>query len=58
LDRIVIDECYIVLDSKLDFQLKIKKAGALMLERGVQMVYLTATLLLVDEAEFIDIIKV
>lgn len=29
-----------------------------MLERGVQMIYLTATLSLADEAEFMDIIKV
>ena len=58
LDRIVVDECYTVLDSKPDFQLNIRKAGALMLERGVQMVYLTATLSLSDEAEFLDIMKV
>ena len=58
LDRIVIDECYTVLDSKPDFRPNMRKAGALMLERGVQMIYLTATLSPNDEAEFLDIMKV
>ena len=47
-----------MLDSKPDFQLNIKKAGALILEREVQIVYLIATLSLNDKAEFLDIIKV
>jgi len=58
LDRIVIDECHTVLDSKPDFRPNMRKAGALMLERGVQMIYLTATLSPNDEAEFLDIMKV
>ena len=58
MDRIVIDECHTVLDSKPDFRPKMRGAGALMFERGVQMIYLTATLSPADEAEFIDIIKV
>ena len=54
----VIDECYTVLDSKLDFQLEMRKVGAMMMERGVQMVYLTATLSPSKEDEFMDIMKV
>lgn len=58
MDQIVVNECYTVLDSKLDFRLNIRKAGVLMIERVVQIVYLTATLSLNDKAEFLDIIKV
>jgi len=58
LDRIVIDECHTVLDSQPDFQLKMRNAGALMMDRAVQIVYLTATLSLADEAEFMEIMKV
>jgi len=58
LDRIVIDECHTVLDSQPDFRPKMRKAGGLMMDRGVQMIYLTATLSPADEAEFIEIVKV
>jgi RecQ family ATP-dependent DNA helicase len=58
LDRIVIDECHTVLDSKPDFRPEMRKAGAVMMDRGVQMVYLTATLSPSKEAEFLDIMKV
>ena len=58
MDRIVINKCHIVLDSQPDFQLKIRKMGGLIIDRGVQMIYLTATLLLADKAEFIEIVKV
>jgi hypothetical protein len=58
LDRIVIDECHTVLDSRPDFRPEMRKAGAMMIDRGVQMVYLTATLSPADEAEFLDIMKV
>jgi superfamily II DNA helicase RecQ len=58
LDRVVIDECHTVLDSKLDFRPEMRKAGAVMMERGVQMVYLTATLSPSKEDEFMDIMKV
>jgi superfamily II DNA helicase RecQ len=54
----VIDECYTVLDSRPDFQPKMKDAGAVMVKRGVQMVYLTATLCPNEEEEFMQIIKV
>ena len=52
MDRIVFDECYTVLDSRLDFRPKIKEAGAVMVKQGVQMVYLTATLCPNKEEEF------
>jgi superfamily II DNA helicase RecQ len=58
LDRIVIDECHTVLDSKPDFRPEMRKAGAVMMDRAVQMVYLTATLSPSKEAEFLDIMKV
>ena len=47
-----------MLDSKLDFQLEMRKLGVVIMEWGVQMVYLTAMLSLFKEDEFIDIIKV
>jgi len=58
LDRIVIDECHTVLDSRPDFRPKMKEAGAVMVKRGVQMVYLTATLRPSEEQEFMQIMKV
>lgn len=58
MDRIVIDECHIVLDSHPDFWPKMRNTRALMIERGIQMIYLTATLSPNDEAEFIGIMKV
>ncbi|KAH7418917.1 P-loop containing nucleoside triphosphate hydrolase protein, partial [Cadophora sp. MPI-SDFR-AT-0126] len=45
LDRFVFDECHTVLDSTPEFRPKMRRLGELV-ERGVQMVYLTATLLL------------
>lgn len=51
LDRIVVDECHVVLDGKKDFRPMLRKLGDLAL-RGIQMVYLTATLPPRDEAEF------
>jgi superfamily II DNA helicase RecQ len=58
LDRIVINKCHTVLDSSPDFRPKIKEARAVMVQRGVQMVYLTATLSPNSEREFIQIMKV
>jgi superfamily II DNA helicase RecQ len=58
LDRIVFDECHTVLDSCLDFRPKMREAGAVIVKRGVQMVYLTATLCPNKEEEFKQIIKV
>jgi hypothetical protein len=47
-----------VLDSCSDFWSEIRKARVLMIDRRVQMVYLTAMLSSADKAEFLDIIKV
>jgi RecQ family ATP-dependent DNA helicase len=58
LDRVVIDECHTVLNSRPDFRPKMKEAGAIMVKRGVQMVYLTATLRPSEEQEFMRIMKV
>lgn len=58
LDWVVIDECHTVLDSRPDFQPKMKEAGAVIVQRGVQIVYLTATLSPNDKQEFVEIIKV
>ena len=44
LDRIVIDECHTVLDASADFRPRMREIGRAMAARGVQMVYLTATL--------------
>lgn len=58
LDRIVIDECHTILDSRPDFRPKMKEAGGVLVKRGVQMVYLTATLCPGEEQEFMQIMKV
>jgi 16S rRNA C967 or C1407 C5-methylase (RsmB/RsmF family) len=58
LDRVVIDKYHTVLDSRPDFQLKMKDARAVIVKQGVQIVYLTATLCPNEEEEFIQIIKV
>jgi superfamily II DNA helicase RecQ len=58
LDRVVFEECHTMMDSQPDFRPKMKKAGELMMERGVQLVYLTATLPPADESEFFNIMKV
>ena len=51
LDRIVIDECHTILDGTPKFRPKLRQLGELAL-KGVQMVYLTATLPPRDEDEF------
>jgi hypothetical protein len=48
----VFNKCYTVLDSCLDFQPKIREAGAVIVKQGVQLVYLTATLCSNKEEEF------
>ena len=56
--RIVFDETHTVLDSRPDFRPKMREAGAVIVKRGVQMVYLTATLCPNEEEEFKQIMKV
>ncbi|KAH9203199.1 P-loop containing nucleoside triphosphate hydrolase protein [Leptodontidium sp. 2 PMI_412] len=57
LDRFVFDECHTVLDSTPEFRPKMRRLGELV-ERGVQMVYLTATLPPHAEPEFMNIMKI
>ena len=57
LDRIVIDECHTVLQSRPDFRPKMREAGAVLKERGKQMIFLTATLSPANEGEFFDIMQ-
>lgn len=57
LERIVVDECHTVLDGTKDFRPKLRELGKLVL-RGVQMVYLTATLPPRDEAEFFELMHI
>jgi hypothetical protein len=57
LERFVFNKCYTPLDSTAEFWPKMWQLGTLM-ERGVQMVYLTATLLLYVKLEFINIIRI
>jgi superfamily II DNA helicase RecQ len=57
LERFVFDECHTPLDSTPEFRPKMRQLGELM-ERGVQMVYLTATLPPHAEPEFINIMRI
>ncbi|KAK6591502.1 hypothetical protein H4I95_12174 [Botrytis cinerea] len=57
LERFVFDECHTPLDSTAEFRPKMRQLGELM-ERGVQMVYLTATLPPHVEAEFMNIMRI
>jgi len=54
----VFNKTYTVLDSRPNFQLKIKEVGAVIVKQEVQIVYLTATLCPNKEEEFKQIIKV
>jgi hypothetical protein len=51
------NECYTPLNSTLEFWPKMQQLSELM-ERGVQMVYLTITLLLHAKPEFMNIIRI
>lgn len=50
LDRIIIDECHVILNNQLDFRRKLQRMGELS-RVGVQMVLMTATLPPSQEAE-------
>jgi superfamily II DNA helicase RecQ len=52
LDRIVFDECHVVLDSSYEFRPLIRTIGDSLLSSGVQLVFLTATMPPRDEFEF------
>jgi superfamily II DNA helicase RecQ len=53
----VLDECHMLLDSTAEFQPKIRQLGELV-EREVQIVYLTATLPPHAEPEFMNIMRI
>ncbi|KAF4985574.1 hypothetical protein FGRMN_11159 [Fusarium graminum] len=55
LDRIVIDECHTILEGNLAFRPKLQELGRLA-QHGIQMVYLTATLPIAQEARFFSLI--
>jgi RecQ family ATP-dependent DNA helicase len=57
LERFVFDECHTPLDSTAEFRPKMRQLGELV-ERGVQMVYLTATLPPHAEPEFMHIMRI
>jgi hypothetical protein len=52
LDRVVIDECHVVLDSGPDFRPKLRALGAEIVQWKTQMIFLTATLLPKDDEFF------
>lgn len=52
LDRVVMDECQVVLDSGPGFRPMLRELGAEMINMGTQLIYLTATLPPRDEEEF------
>ncbi|GJN76018.1 hypothetical protein PLICBS_010129 [Purpureocillium lilacinum] len=52
LDRVVVDECHVLLDATPKFRPKYMELGRRISEWGVQMVFLTATLPPADEAGF------
>jgi superfamily II DNA helicase RecQ len=56
LDRVVMDECHVVLDSGADFRPKLRGLGAEMIQMGTQLIFLTATLPPQDQEEFFQAI--
>jgi hypothetical protein len=58
LDRIVLDECHTILDSSYDFRPQLMGIGHKMLRYPVQLVFLTATLPLREEATFLGALQI
>ena len=58
LDRVVMDECHVVLDSGPDFRPKLRALGEEMVQWGTQMIFLTATLPPKDEKEFFKAVHI
>ncbi|KXH39658.1 hypothetical protein CSAL01_12557 [Colletotrichum salicis] len=57
LDRIVVDECHVVLESTRTFRPRLMELGEAIREIGVQTVCLTATLAAADEAAFYRLMR-
>lgn len=58
LDRVIVDECHVLLDASPEFRPKLLQLGGMIREWGVQRVFLTATLPPTDEAEFFRIVDI
>jgi superfamily II DNA or RNA helicase len=58
LDRVVVDECHLVLDSGREFRAKMRQTGRVLQQFSTQLVFLTATLAPRDEREFYEVMRV
>lgn len=58
LDRVVMDESHVILDSGPDFRPKLRALGAEMVQMGTQLIFLTATLPPQDEEDFFRAIQI
>lgn len=58
LDRVVVDECHVVLEGTRSFRPKLREVGAAVREFGVQVVCLTATLAPADEDAFFGLMGI
>lgn len=52
LDRVVVDECHVLLDGDPGFRPQLRELGGVLRDWGVQTIFLTATLAPADEDEF------
>ncbi|KAK5994713.1 ATP-dependent DNA helicase tlh2-like protein [Cladobotryum mycophilum] len=57
LDRVVVDECHVLLDGGDKFRPQLRQLGETLRDWGVQKVFLTATLAPGDEEEFFKVAK-
>ena len=58
LDRVVVDECHIMLDSTPDFRPGVQRLGEVLALLGVQLLFLSATLQPRDEGRFFAVAQV
>ncbi|KAF6815376.1 DNA helicase [Colletotrichum musicola] len=58
LDRVVVDECHVVLEGTRTFRPQLRELGVRVSEFGVQLVCLTATLTPSDEAAFLGVMGI
>ncbi|KAL0764703.1 hypothetical protein CaCOL14_012793 [Colletotrichum acutatum] len=58
LDRVVLDECHVVLEGTRSFRPKLRELGAVLREFGVQVICLTATLAPADEDAFFGLMGI
>src|SRR5450432_4675332 len=58
LDRIVMDECHVVLDSGPNFRLKLRVLGAEIVQAGTQLIFLIATMPPHDEEDFFQAMRI